>query len=129
MTYELKPCPYCFGPVELGRALHDYDKWGVWCPHCNPLSKAVYDSKEEAAAAWNGRLAVDPRDVAMALRDGELWQRVRECEMVQDPDYDLVTCSYCGYEEERNILVAPGGIVTYDGNFCPQCGGRVKEGR
>lgn len=53
----------------------------------------------------------------------------RTCRMEQDPDYDFVRCSACGYEEESNILVAvgEGGLVVYGGNYCPNCGARVVE--
>lgn len=49
----------------------------------------------------------------------------RTCHMVQDPDYDFVTCSHCGYEEEGNLLYELGGKVIYNGNYCPNCGAKV----
>lgn len=58
------------------------------------------------------------------LIEPESWQT---CHMVQDPDYDFVACSKCGYEEEANVLYELGGKVIYGGNYCPHCGAKVVE--
>lgn len=51
----------------------------------------------------------------------------RTCKMEPHPDYDLVTCSICGYEEERLILIPTVENASFDGKFCPNCGAEVIE--
>ena len=50
------------------------------------------------------------------------------CEMIPHPDYDLVTCSNCGHEDDTNIVYVIGGHVEYRGKFCTECGAPVREG-
>lgn len=64
-------------------------------------------------------VAADPRDVAMALHDGELWQRVRECRVVK-PEWAGArsrtrVCSVCGMQ----------AFPTRQEMFCSHCGARV----
>lgn len=51
----------------------------------------------------------------------------RTCQMEPHPDYDLVTCSNCGYEEEKLILIPTVENASFDGKFCPNCGAEVIE--
>lgn len=113
MSEELKPCPCCGSSNGL-YVLQDekYGEWSVFCDMCKTSfhNENHCDTREEAVSAWNRRAE-------------------RTCRMEQDPDYDFVRCSACGYEEESNVLVAvdEGGLVVYGGNYCPNCGAKVVD--
>ena len=113
MSEELKPCPCCRSSTGL-YVLQDekYGEWSVFCDMCKTSfhNENHCDTREEAVSAWNRRAE-------------------RTCRMEQDPDYDFVRCSACGYEEESNVLVAvdEGGLVVYGGNYCPNCGAKVVD--
>ena len=57
-----------------------------------------------------------PYEEACKVLRKALMDKNNECVMEPHPDYDLVTCSKCGFE------------VEYDGNFCRNCGAPVKGG-
>lgn len=55
MTDKLKPCPFCgskadFEPKEI-------TFYGVWikCPQCGIELHNIYETREDAANAWNRR--------------------------------------------------------------------------
>lgn len=114
MSEELKPCPFCGGEAHIaerityGGKLYGACCYGTLCPGSEPFPWCL--DYEDAADAWNRRAE-------------------RTCRMEQDPDYDFVRCSACGYEEESNVLVAvdEGGLVVYGGNYCPNCGAKVVD--
>ena len=50
---KLKPCPFCGqNPEILGDGTHDV--FGIHCLHCD-YELGYFDTKEEAAEAWNTR--------------------------------------------------------------------------
>lgn len=61
------------------------------------------------------------------LRKFEKGIKERTCQMVPDPDFDILECSECGYEEEKLYVVPTKGPIEFDGNFCPNCGARVER--
>lgn len=50
-SYNLKPCPFCGEQAELIETLNG---WAVVCDNCG-AGQYAYDTKEEAADAWNRR--------------------------------------------------------------------------
>lgn len=110
---ELKGCPFCgrsehLEIVKLEDSMHP-KQYKVTCDitsgGCGGIGGYRF-SKQEAIEAWNNR-------------------HERTCQMIPDEDYDFVTCSNCGYEEERNLLYPPAGLQIFDGNYCPNCGAKV----
>lgn len=108
---SLKPCPFCGEVVETGfcgqRVMHD----------CVVLGGLIACS----VAAWNARAAVADEQFAMAVHDGETWQKVRECCI------DGVSGGgNCGTTTYRlscgHVAVMPMGARFA---YCPNCGARV----
>ena len=67
---KVLPCPFCGGPAETSRGLHNYDMWGIWCPDCKISVCALYPSEHDAIDAWNRR--AEPtcnRDALIKLAD------------------------------------------------------------
>ena len=124
----LAPCPFCGyeTPFILTSSIGDCtEEARVVCPSCHV-------STTRDGQSW--RVSYRGDDITRALAIGRAisrWNRraERTCRMEQDPDYDFVRCSACGYEEESNILVAvdEGGLVVYGGNYCPHCGAKVVD--
>lgn len=54
---ELKPCPFCGGEACMQEhVFHGYTStYGVVCLDCCAETRQFYDTKEEAAEAWNRR--------------------------------------------------------------------------
>ena len=120
MSEKLLPCPFCGGEAELITGAH---RDGGYIENC-----ACVRCKKCGARSYEFHECVTPDEVQGYA--SETWNRraERTCRMEQDPDYDFVRCSACGYEEESNVLVAvgEGGLVVYGGNYCPNCGARVE---
>lgn len=52
---ELKPCPLCWGEVEVYNPMPGYNGgYGIYCPTCDSYFQHG-DSDKEAAEAWNSR--------------------------------------------------------------------------
>lgn len=110
MTNGLKPCPFHKEVVipkhDVSEEMHRITCADDDCPACNDN---WFESEDDAIKAWNTRYKLT-------------------CKMEPDQDYDLVTCSNCGYEEEIHILFPSNGLQVFDGMFCPQCGAEVVDG-
>lgn len=112
MTNELELLKEC--PFQKEGETHKLEwvdvgslKW-VRCKTC--LAQGPCDASEQRAAElWNTRYK-------------------RTCKMEPDPDYDMVICSECGYEEEVHLLFPSSGNQIFDGKFCPSCGAEVSNG-
>lgn len=114
---ELKGCPFC-GSESVRLCHGDILKSPIplfKCDGCNAVVSfdapvcnigAINGDDTPSVIAWNNR-------------------HERTCQMIPDEDYDFVTCSICGYEEERNLLYPPAGLQIFDGNYCPNCGAKV----
>ena len=76
-------------------------------------------------ATWYG---VPYDEACRVLRKALIDRDGITCEMIPHPDYDLVTCSNCGHEDDTNIVYVIGGHVEYRGKFCTECGAPVREG-
>ncbi len=72
--------------------------------------------KVKAIEAWNARAAVTDEQFAVAVHDGEAWQKVRECEWRPEHDGENFTTE-CGAMFFWEPPTPP---------HCPYCGGRVK---
>lgn len=119
MSDELKPCPCCGSThLETTENINESNNLGrcgaVWC-ECGLHMSAR--SLEEAMARWNARAAVTDEQFAMAVHNGEAWQRVRTCryEPKVHGHYEDWTCSICGHIENNGI-----------GNYCPNCGAKIE---
>lgn len=128
MSDELRPCPFCGGEAEHfgGGGNHC-----VRCTVCEVTNETLkresmvfgaYITAEDAVAAWNARAAVTDGQFAMAVHDGEVWQRVRECRMSHARGGGWY-CSECG------VWVAPGPMANATEHlaprYCPNCGAKV----
>lgn len=104
---NLEPCPFCGG--EDGK--HSGDCYIIMSQEnvsfINLHHTPMYTS-DELLEAYHARYK-------------------RTCKMEPDPDYDLVVCSECGYEEEIHLLFPSSGDQVYDGKFCPSCGAEVLD--
>ena len=59
---ELKPCPFCGGEPDCnnsGFMKAGNFMWGVECLKCGATSD-LFDTKDEAIAAWNRRYCDEP---------------------------------------------------------------------
>lgn len=73
----LKPCPFCGGEAEiLQTAGHTFC---VRCSDCD-TSGGHYFTEEDAAAAWNHRVAVTDEQFAYAVHDGRTWRVVNDAD-------------------------------------------------
>lgn len=142
---SLNQCPHCKDGGHPTMRMFDG-------PYKEPLFHVVCDENEGGCGATGGSadslyLAVDlwnmrnplwyqhatwygvPYDEACrVLRKALIERDGITCEMIPHPDYDLVTCSNCGHEDDTNIVYVIGGHVEYRGKFCTECGAPVKEG-
>lgn len=129
-----KPCPHCKNASNIKLVEYRPNCSGaVVCGQCGARGpKAKNDHKrgwkEKAAAAWNARAAVTDEQFTMAVHDGEAWQKVRTCQMVdlenvRWDDYAPVAngarrCSSCG-----KLFIRNGDVPRP--NYCPNCGAKV----
>lgn len=126
MGDELKPCPFCGGEARIhSKVLAEGFDSGYWavCDECGKGDTLPHESEEKAAAAWNARAAVTDEQFAMAVHNGEAWQRVRECHMVPVSLYDEewvdgIECDECGWSDVHEWYDPMPG-------FCPNCGAKV----
>lgn len=120
MGDELKPCPFCGGEARIhSKVLAEGFDSGYWavCDECGKGDTLPHESEEEAAAAWNDRAAVTDEQFAMAVHNGEAWQRVRTCLKVPGKMHygeRRPKCSECGY-----------GLGDSRWAYCPSCGAKV----
>lgn len=98
----MRECPFCGSTEEL------ISEHAPYCYLYILFQNRLYRNytSEEMKKAWNDRYE-------------------RKCKMIPDKDYDFVTCTACGYEEERNLLYSVDGLQEFDGNYCPKCGCKV----
>lgn len=121
MGDELKPCPFCGGEAMLFDAVGEM--WAC-CKTCLASSR-MHSDPIKAAAAWNARAAVTDEQFAMAVHDGDAWQKVRTCHMSmcdEDDDdlpayYRSYKCDACGKTHAR--------YKGDDYDYCPNCGAKV----
>lgn len=131
MSDELKPCPFCGGEAMLFDAVGEM--WAC-CKTCLASSR-MHSDPIKAAAAWNARAAVTDEQFSLAVHDGEAWQPVRECEMLEvqtgdKTDYwDAVEiiwhCQSCHEERAVYGFGEDGGVWAEKPKFCPNCGAKV----
>lgn len=128
MSDELKPCPFCGGKPTFVHATSEDIGNGyvcrtlavISCDHC--MFDMTGETDEKAAAAWNARAAVADGQFALAIHDGEVWQRVRECRNVGEETGDDFKCSLCGesYNESDDMAMPASRI-----DWCFSCGAKV----
>lgn len=107
---KLKPCPFCGGEAYIAeyeprllRPVRNHP-YSVWCNECELAFGwdsdygGQFDTKEEAAAAWNAR--------ADTVKCGHY---------VTNDDGDS-SCSVCG-----------DTLLDCTQNYCPNCGARMNE--
>ena len=130
MVNELKPCPLCgssahFDDAGIEHDLKQYSIWSVWCDNEDECGCCTgdFDTKEEAAAAWNRRAERTCRVVSDS-------RRMSQTQVMTDK-----ACSACGHlfgsEETRPVLPGLDETMILDAvdipNYCPNCGARVVE--
>lgn len=81
-NYELKPCPFCGGEVELMNSIDLPLEWTVSCKKCRCKTRYYY-SPEKAVEDWN--LRNDPPNPPLTLEE----LRELEGEPVWCEDYKL----------------------------------------
>lgn len=99
----------------------------VACTKCGAMAKT--------AELWNARSAVTDGQFATAVHDGEAWQAVRECEMIEMPtgekaaysDTDEVIwhCRFCHAERAVYAFGEDGDVRAEQPKYCPSCGAKV----
>lgn len=121
MSDELKVCPFCGGEARAFRC-EESGTFDVQCQQCGAIPFIGSRTSErktmaDVIAAWNARAAVTDEQFAMAIHNGEAWQRVRTCryEPKVHGHYEDWTCSICGHIENNGI-----------GNYCPNCGAKIE---
>lgn len=145
MSDELKPCPFCGNEVLaiMARRLATYEPDNIktvtgvaMCADCGAEMRvnltvrldmsddmAEEEIRRELRERWNARAVVTDEQFAMAVHDGETWQKVRECRDVGTSS-NFFRCSSCGCEIMRCV---DGWKPLYMGeiNYCPNCGAKV----
>lgn len=116
MSEELKPCPFCGGPAETSRGLHNYDMWGIWCPDCKISVCALYPSEQDAIDAWNRRAERTCRMVDCGSHDTCVVNSELSDGNIMSMEFGYRQCSDCG------AFVFDCPTVHY----CPICGARVE---
>lgn len=116
MSDELKRCPFCGGEASMQRFNVSTTPGRIICQCGIELRAVKGQSVEDIVEQWNDRAAVTDGQFAMAVHNGEAWQRVRTCryEPKVHGYYEDWTCSICGHIENNGI-----------GNYCPHCGAKV----
>lgn len=108
---ELLPCPFCGGEAKIVCVNTDrYDDWYVYCPSEDDCPASVetlmYETKEEAVAAWNTRAERTCRNVGYYI------------------DGTRLKCSECDYNGWTKWAKDGEDRVP---NYCPNCGARVTK--
>lgn len=123
---SMKPCPLCGGEVRIYRRT-DGQVDGIVCDECLLTLEAVdvypeWHTLDELVRRWNARAAVNDEQFAIAVHDGEAWQRVRECRNIGCETGDDFKCSACGeaYNESDDMAMPASRI---DWRF--SCGAKV----
>lgn len=112
MSNELKPCPFCGGEAAFGANSCQGFEY-VRCASCKARTWSCYDTKDQAAEAWNTRAERTCKpNVYMDDQITESIQRwLGEC--------DCGAILGEGTDEYRVSLCFP--------NYCPCCGAKVVE--
>ncbi len=121
MSDELKPCPFCGGEAKAFYC-EESGTFDVQCQQCGAIPFIGSRTSErktmaDVIAAWNARAAVTDGQFAMAVHNGEAWQRVRTCLKVPGKMHygeRRPKCSECGY-----------GLGDSRWAYCPSCGAKV----
>lgn len=110
---ELKPCPFCGGEAEYGaNSVQGYEY--VRCASCKARTWSCYETKEQAAQAWNTRAE---RTCYPMRRSGKSFSE-EEKKTTLD-----ACCSEC-----RGFLGEAWEIFECDRDlFCSGCGAKVVE--
>lgn len=123
---SMKPCPLCGGEVRIHRRT-DGQVDGIVCDECLLTLEAVdvypeWHTLDELVRRWNARAAVTDEQFAIAVHDGEAWQRVRECRNIGCETGDDFKCSACGeaYNESDDMAMPASRI-----DWCFSCGAKV----
>lgn len=128
MSDELKPCPFCGGKPTFVHATSEDIGNGyvcrtlavISCDHC--MFDMTGETDEDAAAAWNARAAVTDEQFSLAVHDGRVWQRARECRNVGEETGDDFKCSLCGASyNESDDTAMPASLI----DWCFSCGAEV----
>lgn len=129
MTDEPIPCPCCGGMrIETTGNINESNNLGrfgaVWCECGLHMTRKTL---EEAIAAWNTRAAVTDGQFAMAVHNGEAWQKVRTCHNIYDGRE--FRCSECGMQWHLLDRADFGEEWAHVRNpaYCPSCGAKVVE--
>lgn len=98
MSNELKPCPFCGGEAAFGANSCQGFEY-VRCVSCKARTWSCYNTKEQAAEAWNTRAerTCKPK-----------WER-------DSQGYLTLVCDMCHKP------------IDYTDNFCAKCGAKVVE--
>lgn len=130
MSDELKPCPFCKNRSNIKLVEYRPNCSGaVVCGQCGargPKKKNdhVRGWRVKAIEAWNARVVVTDEQFAMAVHNGEAWQKVRTCGQPRgfipyDSD-SFGNMSFAGlWCEHCDIELDP------EWQFCPSCGAKV----
>ena len=121
MSDELKPCPFCGGEAKAFYC-EESGTFDVQCQQCGAIPFIGSRTSErktmaDVIAAWNARAAVTDGQFAMAVHNGEAWQRVRTCLKVPGKMHygeRRPKGSECGY-----------GLGDSRWAYCPSCGAKV----
>ncbi|WP_217951943.1 Lar family restriction alleviation protein [Adlercreutzia caecimuris] len=116
MSDELKPCPFCGGDASMQRFNASTTPARIICKCGIELRAVKGQSVESIVEQWNTRAAVTDEQFAVAVHNGEAWQKVRECEWRPEHDGENFTTE-CGAMFFWEPPTPP---------HCPYCGGRVK---
>lgn len=127
MSDEPKPCPFCKNRSNIKLVEYRPNCSGaVVCGQCGargPKKKNDHERgwRVKAIEAWNARAAATDEQFAVAVHDGEAWQKVRECRIDGvSGGRNCGTTTYrlsCGH-----VAVVPDGIRF---EHCPSCGAKV----
>lgn len=110
---ELEPCPFCGGEAAFGANSCQGFEY-VRCVSCKARTWSCYNTKEQAAEAWNTRAE---RTCHPVRRSGKEFSE-------EDKNTSLETrCSECG-----DFLGEAQDVFSYDRDwFCSNCGAKVVE--
>lgn len=138
MPETLKPCPFCGGKARLVvcdsegnirdesyeadpysglsyAIVHGSDDCCGECPiSTSDLLPWLYETREEAAAAWNRRAERTCRNELSGYID-----------CMGRPVPDQFRCSVCGEHSRTMVDIGFGDMGSKAPRFCPNCGARV----
>lgn len=103
---ELEPCPFCGGEAAFGANSCQGFEY-VRCVSCKARTWSCYNTKEQAAEAWNTRA-----------------ERTCRYEHPDPHDHPGVWNTECGNHVYWNVDNDDCGIPP---DFCPKCGAKVVE--